>query len=67
MHIKQTQPQSSNSKRYLKKQLVLFISAATAMASAYAATAAEVSPVLSLTIAQIDIAVEQKIPRANTQ
>ena len=39
MQVKQTQLRQTTSKHLLKRQLALFISAATTMASAYAATA----------------------------
>lgn len=57
MQVKQTHLQQITSKHYLKKQLVIFISAAIAMASAYAATA-EVTAKHHDKVGQVDIATE---------
>lgn len=65
MQVKQTPLQQTTSKHYLKKQLTLFISAATAMASAYAATA-DVTAKHRDKVGQADSAAEANNLQADT-
>ncbi|MEZ9200533.1 hypothetical protein [Shewanella sp. 10N.286.54.B9] len=65
MQVKQTHLQQTTSKHYLKNQLTLFISAATAMASAYAATA-DVTAKHSDKAGQADSAAEANNLQADT-
>ncbi|GIU17741.1 hypothetical protein TUM4261_37700 [Shewanella sp. c952] len=66
MQVQQTPLQQTTSKHYLKKQLTLFISAATAMASAYAATA-DVTARHRDKVGQVDITAERKKLHVDTQ
>lgn len=66
MQVKQAHLQQTTSKHYLKKQLTLFISAATTMASAYAATS-YVTAKHNDKAGQADSAADLKKRQADTQ